>query len=123
MIAKVALLLCLAASLASGRPNHAPPGYGYPAPPTEQPPTPFSYEYVVKGTYHDPSFSHKSHFDGSVEKGEYRVLLPDSRTLIVTYFADATGFHPTVVFEGEAKPHTPYPAHETPAPLYKTPGY
>lgn len=66
--------------------------------------------------------------DGNVVKGEYRVLLPDGRTQIVTYYADwQTGFHADVRYEGTA--HYPegnrnnfgYPTNQygpPPAPAY-----
>ncbi|KAA0193584.1 Cuticle Protein CPR RR Uncl [Hyalella azteca] len=46
--------------------------------------------------------------DGAYTKGEYYVLLPDTRLMKVEYYADATGFHPTYTFEGTAVyPDTP----------------
>lgn len=33
----------------------------------------------------------------------YYVQLPDSRLMTVEYFADETGYHPTITFEGEAQ--------------------
>merc|ERR1711993_236598 len=59
------------------KPYHPAPAYK-PAPyhPIEKiPPKPFAYEYGVKDEYCGVS-------------GEYRVLLPDGRTQIVTYHAD-----------------------------------
>lgn len=29
--------------------------------------------------------------------------LPDGRRLVVEYYADSTGYHPTITFEGEAQ--------------------
>ncbi|KAF2357562.1 Insect cuticle protein [Trinorchestia longiramus] len=40
--------------------------------------------------------------DGAYTKGEYYVLLPDTRLMRVEYYADETGFHPTYTFEGTA---------------------
>jgi len=37
-----------------------------------------------------------------VVRGEYYVLLPDTRLMKVEYYADETGFHPTYTFEGTA---------------------
>ncbi|XP_063591371.1 pro-resilin-like [Penaeus indicus] len=34
-------------------------------------------------------------------QGRYYVQLPDGRRLVVEYFVDSAGFHPTVSFEGE----------------------
>jgi len=33
----------------------------------------------------------------------YYVQLPDGRRLLVEYYVDASGYHPTVTFEGEAQ--------------------
>lgn len=40
--------------------------------------------------------------EGSYVKGEYYVLLPDTRVMRVEYYADETGYHPTYTFEGTA---------------------
>ena len=54
----------------------------------------------------DPSYNHFGHkeaSDGKIVTGRYFVLLPDGRKQIVTYTADANGYVPTVVYEGDAK--------------------
>jgi hypothetical protein len=53
---------------------------------------PYSFVYEVI----DPlgvTFGHKETSDGAVTSGEYRVVLPDTRTQIVTYSVSAeTGY-------------------------------
>lgn len=50
----------------------------------------------------DPSgndFGHRESRDGSRTEGRYYVLLPDGRKQVVTYYADETGYHPTITYE------------------------
>ncbi|XP_068247459.1 cuticle protein 7-like [Palaemon carinicauda] len=145
-------LLCLAA-VALARPDRpAPAGYGY-APPTPAyaPPQPsysapqpsysapqpsyekpeegmpFDFEYAVKDAYKGLDFDHNSNSDGKVVNGQYRVLLPDGRTQIVTYTADHyNGYQAEVTYEGEAQypepqPYKPAPSYSAPAPSYSAP--
>ncbi|KAK7073834.1 hypothetical protein SK128_017593 [Halocaridina rubra] len=125
---QLAIICCLAATVL-GRPEEAHPGYGYPAP--EHPLTynapvhhekgmPFDFEYSVKDDYKGLDFGHKSNSDGKLVNGEYRVVLPDGRTQIVTYTADHyKGYQAEVKYEGEAKYPEPKPYH--PAPVYGPP--
>lgn len=57
--------------------------------------------------YDPPSgndYSQHESSDGNVVTGEYRVLLPDSRTQIVKYMADdANGYTADVQYEGQAQ--------------------
>lgn len=57
--------------------------------------------------YDPPSgndYSQRESSDGNVVQGEYRVLLPDSRTQIVKYTADdANGYNADVQYEGQAQ--------------------
>ncbi len=73
---------------------------------------PYNFAWAVKDepSYNDYAHSEKS--DGNVVTGEYRVLLPDDRTQIVTYKADDYGYVADVKYEGEAK----YPEYK---PVYK----
>ena len=97
---------------------------------------PFDFAYEVKDHYTGNDYGHKSNSDGKVVTGEYRVLLPDGRTQIVTYTADHyNGYQAEVTYEGEAKPYEapkhqykakpsyspPAPTYEHPQPSYGTP--
>ena len=64
------------------------------------PPKPFAYQYGVNDDYSGTKFDKAETQDdyGNV-KGEYKVLLPDGRTQIVSYTADHTnGFIADVKF-------------------------
>lgn len=66
-------------------------------------PQPYQFGYAVKDYHTGNDFKQQEHSDGNTVKGQYRVLLPDGRTQIVTYTADwQTGFHADVKYEGEA---------------------
>ncbi|XP_037775305.1 cuticle protein 16.5-like [Penaeus monodon] len=106
---------------------------------------PFNFAYDVRDEYTGNDYAHKADSDGAVVNGEYRVLLPDGRTQIVTYTADhVAGYLAEVAYEGEARypetrPYQPYSApalaytapvpdyeapasaYEAPAPAYKAP--
>merc|ERR1719206_765935 len=133
-VALVSIVLGAAVAL----PDQRPAGYSYPTPsyeapepsyhaPKEHKGKPYDYAYAVKDEYKGVDYSAKENSDGSVVVGEYRVLLPDGRTQIVTYTADHyKGFVADVTYEGEATypEHTPYkpaPAYKAPTPAYKAP--
>ncbi|XP_066966783.1 cuticle protein 7-like [Macrobrachium rosenbergii] len=101
---------------------HAPkPSYHAPAPSYDKG-MPFDFAYAVIDPYNGLDYGHNSNSDGNVVTGEYRVLLPDGRTQIVTYTADHyNGYQATVRYEGEA--HYPEPQHYKPAPKYPAPAY
>ena len=95
-----------------------------------QAPQPYSFEYDVqdKESYND--FEHSEKSDYNVVTGSYRVALPDGRTQIVTYKADAYGYTADVKYEGEAKyPEYVEPQYKAaasyaaPAPEYQKPAY
>ncbi|XP_018026144.1 mediator of RNA polymerase II transcription subunit 12-like [Hyalella azteca] len=70
--------------------------------------TPFDFAYHVEDQHSGAQYGHNSNSDGTVTTGEYRVLLPDGRTQIVTYIADPhEGFNAKVRFEGEVQPYEP----------------
>lgn len=53
--------------------------------------------------YYGNKQSHGQKSDGKAVTGEYRVMLPDGRTQIVTYRADSYGYNADIKYEGEAK--------------------
>jgi hypothetical protein len=93
----------------------------------QQAPQPYSFGYDVqdKESYND--FEHNEKSDYNVVTGSYRVALPDGRTQIVTYKADAYGYTADVKYEGEAKypeyVEKQYKAASYPAPAYSAPAY
>ncbi|XP_037786465.1 leucine-rich repeat extensin-like protein 5 [Penaeus monodon] len=93
---KAAVVLCVVAA-AWAAPQG---GYNYQAPVVQQP------EYQCFCLY---KFVFRIY--------SYYVQLPDSRLMRVTYYSDASGFHPTVTFEGEAQyPSAPAQVYSQPAP-------
>merc|ERR1712212_290519 len=100
---------------------------------------PFNYNWAVKDDYSGNDYNHRSESDGEVTQGEYRVLLPDGRTQIVTYRSDPiSGFEAEVTYEGEARPYEaqassnnqyraprpqpkPQPTYQQPQPTYQQP--
>ncbi|XP_037776875.1 extensin-1-like [Penaeus monodon] len=105
--------------------------------------SPYEYQYAVRRDQatplsgHDtPLFGHTEAHNGHTRKGKYFVHLPDGRVQTVTYYADETGYHPTVSYEGTAHYdahaavphhtpakayHAPEPAHHAPEPTYHAP--
>lgn len=49
---------------------------------------PYEFAYGVVDEYTGNNYGHNENSDGNTVTGEYRVLLPDGRTQIVTYTAD-----------------------------------
>jgi Insect cuticle protein len=86
----------------------------------KQPPTPYSFEYAVSDEPSGNDFGHQEESDGKVVTGQYRVLLPDGRTQIVTYRADENGYRANVRYEGEAVFPPPPPKVSYPPPASKT---
>ncbi|XP_063586800.1 cuticle protein 7-like [Penaeus indicus] len=96
----------------------------------------YAYEYAVNDDYAGTHFGHSEARDGYNTEGKYFVHLPDGRVQTVTYYADETGYHPTVSYEGTAHYdahaavphhapvktyHAPEPAYHAPEPAYHTP--
>ena len=81
----------------------------------QQPPEPYSFGYAIKDEATNNDYGHQEVSDGRVVTGEYRVLLPDGRTQIVTYRADENGYRAKVRYEGEAV-YPPTPAKPAYAP-------
>ncbi|XP_046400459.1 pro-resilin-like [Ischnura elegans] len=65
-------------------------------------PASYQFKYEVKDEEEGAEFGHEEEREGDEAKGEYRVLLPDGRTQVVTYTADERGYLPEIRFE-EAK--------------------
>jgi len=88
---------------------------------------PFNYQWEVNDEYSGNQYNHDSQSDGEVTQGEYRVLLPDGRTQIVTYTADhVNGFQAEVTYEGEARAYEPAQSrnnnrYEEPRQTYEEP--
>ena len=65
------------------------------------PAKPYSFAYEVIDPAGGNAYGHKESSDGGVVRGEYRVVLPDTRTQIVTYSVSAeTGYVAEVRYEG-----------------------
>ena len=65
------------------------------------PAKPYSFAYEVIDPTGGNAYGHKESSDGGVVRGEYRVVLPDTRTQIVTYSVSAeTGYVAQVTYEG-----------------------
>ncbi|XP_037777192.1 cuticle protein 7-like [Penaeus monodon] len=110
---------------------HAAPvhhGKGY-APTYPDTPPHYAFEYAVNDDYAGTHFGHSEARDGYKTEGKYFVHLPDGRVQTVTYYADETGYHPTVSYEGTAHydahaavpHHAPQPAYHAPEPAYHAP--
>ncbi|XP_043220064.1 pro-resilin-like [Amphibalanus amphitrite] len=68
------------------------------------PGVPYSFNWAVDEPDYGNQYGHQEESDGVVTQGEYRVLLPDGRTQIVTYSVEGdSGFQATVTYEGEAQ--------------------
>ncbi|KAG8226230.1 hypothetical protein J437_LFUL006332 [Ladona fulva] len=97
-------------------PTYGPPPSFYGQPVTEKPkygaavpvygqttyeeiaPVSYKYSYKVKDEEADLDFGHKEEREGYEAMGEYWVLLPDGRTMIVTYKANKEGYQPVIQF-------------------------
>merc|ERR1739838_415202 len=69
--------------------------------------TGYSWAYAISdedSEDRDLHFGHKESRtdDSNTTRGSYYINLPDSRTLLVSYYVDQDGFHPTITYEGEA---------------------
>ena len=90
-------------------------------------PQPYSFGFDVKDSETYVDFDHSEKSYDKVTTGSYRVALPDGRTQIVTYRADANGYTADVKYEGEAKypeyVEKEYKAASYEAPVYTAPAY
>ena len=86
---------------------------------------PYEFSWAVKDEPSYNDYSHQQKSDGNVVTGQYRVLLPDGRTQIVTYRADDYGYVADVKYEGEAKypEYKPYKTEYSTTETYSAPAY
>merc|ERR1739838_1107624 len=69
--------------------------------------TGYSWAYAISDEDSEDRALHFGHKesrtdDSNTTRGSYYINLPDSRTLLVSYYVDQDGFHPTITYEGEA---------------------
>ncbi|KAG8226214.1 hypothetical protein J437_LFUL006315 [Ladona fulva] len=98
-----AIILAALLVIVAARPEPPVSSYGAPVPVYGQPaeeaaPVRYKYAYHVKDHEKDLDFGHKEERNGYDTMGEYSVLLPDGRTMIVTYKADKHGYRPVIKF-------------------------
>ncbi|XP_059079859.1 cuticle protein 19-like [Tigriopus californicus] len=88
--------------------------------PSYDEPAKYEYQYAVADQYAGVDFNQNEARDGYATNGEYRVVLPDGRTQIVTYTVqDAySGYVADVKYEGEAQYPEEKPSYK---PAYKPP--
>ena len=73
------------------------------APLVVNPAKPYSFAYEVIDPAGGNAYGHRESSDGAVIEGEYRVVLPDTRTQIVTYSVTAeSGYVAELRYEGTA---------------------
>ncbi|XP_071513714.1 uncharacterized protein [Panulirus ornatus] len=58
----------------------------------------FNFSHEVKQPMYGNFYGHMSRREGDRVSGRYYVLLPDQRLMTVSYYADATGYHPSVSY-------------------------
>ncbi|XP_042887380.1 uncharacterized protein LOC122263121 [Penaeus japonicus] len=75
------------------------------------------FGYAVDDNDNGSKFTHNGYSEGNTTKGEYRVLLPDGRTQVVTYSSNPeSGYMARVSYEGTARPHVPANVEEYASP-------
>ncbi|XP_042891660.1 pro-resilin-like [Penaeus japonicus] len=81
-----------------------PQGYEY-GPPNPDPPItplglmPYDFTWGVEDGESGNAFTHLENSDGNTMQGEYRVLLPDGRTQVVSFHDNGAGFEAEVTYE------------------------
>nr|QGT33370.1 cuticular protein 17 [Microplitis mediator] len=86
-------------------------------------PRPYSFQYQVFDPPSGNDYGQQESSDGNVVQGEYRVLLPDSRTQIVKYTADnVNGYNADVQYEGQAQYPNTITANSPTSVGYQFPG-
>ncbi|CAL4228879.1 unnamed protein product, partial [Meganyctiphanes norvegica] len=68
-------------------------------------PADYGFNYAVHDEYSGAQYGHSETRDGYRVEGTYYVHLPDGRIQTVNYYADETGYHPTVTYEGTPTYH------------------
>ena len=98
------------------RPAYAPQA----APLVVGPAKPYSYAYEVVDPAGGNAYGHRETSDGAgCVEGEYRVVLPDTRTQIVKYsVCPETGYVAEVTYEGTIAPLVPQSARLVAKPSY-----
>ncbi|KAK4316479.1 hypothetical protein Pmani_012336 [Petrolisthes manimaculis] len=99
----------------SGFPSNRQGGGQYSGGPSS--PAQYNFQWDVNDASSGNFYGHQEQRDGDNTQGSYYVQLPDSRLMKVEYYADQTGYHPTVTFEGEAQ----YPTGSAPGRSYSPP--
>ncbi|KAG8226229.1 hypothetical protein J437_LFUL006331 [Ladona fulva] len=79
-------------------PKYGPPTPVYGEPTYEDVRPSYKYSYKVKDEEAGLDFGHKEEREGYEAIGEYWVLLPDGRTMIVPYKANKQGYQPVIKF-------------------------
>ncbi|XP_027239437.2 pro-resilin-like [Penaeus vannamei] len=64
-------------------------------------PAQYAFQWDVNDAPSGNFFGHGEQRDNDNTQGKYYVQLPDGRRLVVEYYVDGAGYHPTVSFEGE----------------------
>ncbi|KAG7176069.1 pro-resilin-like [Homarus americanus] len=83
--------------LTSATNNYGQQGVQFPSAPAQ-----YNFQWDVNDSPSGNFYGHGEERNGDNTQGNYYVQLPDGRRLLVEYFADQTGYHPTVTYEGEA---------------------
>ena len=64
----------------------------------------YKFAYAVKDRHSGDDFSHSQKQENGSVRGSYKVRLPDGRIQITKYYADDTGYHADVTYEGVIQP-------------------
>ncbi|KAG7168185.1 Pro-resilin-like 99 [Homarus americanus] len=59
---------------------------------------PYDFQWGVTDQDSGNAFSHVENSDGRTTQGEYRVLMPDGRTQVVTFYDNGDGFNADVTY-------------------------
>nr|XP_045601754.1 cuticle protein 7-like [Procambarus clarkii] len=120
---KAVALVILAGVAASAAAWAAPQGgYNYQQPAVQgggqypDAPAQYNFQWDVNDEYSGNFYGHREQRDGDNTQGTYFVRLPDTRLMRVDYYADESGYHPTITYEGEAQyPSAPARGYAQPA--------